>query len=161
MLERRRGATCSISPIAVVLVAFSIANSACSGDTHSDGDAQGGDAQGGDGGGAGAANGGTAASGGRPVNPGPCDSVAPTACAEPAPTYAVVEPIFQQRCVVCHAGSSNGLWPLTDYGHVASWEDTIRAAMLQCSMPPSDSGMTIETAERNLLLQWIRCGMPE
>jgi hypothetical protein len=32
--------------------------------------------------------------------------------------------------------------------------------MLNCSMPPLDSGLTMPTEERQLLLHWIRCGYP-
>jgi hypothetical protein len=90
--------------------------------------------------------------------PMPCDVVAPTECEQPAPTYADVEPIFQQRCVVCHAGMPGGPWPLTSYPHVASWFMEIRAVMSTCAMPPRDSGMTMPTAERELILAWLRCG---
>ena len=88
-----------------------------------------------------------------------CSVQAPTACAEPAPAYADVAPIFEQNCVVCHSGQA-GNWPLSTYSHVASWADEIRGVLLQCAMPPPDSGLRIEDAERDLLLAWIRCGLP-
>jgi uncharacterized membrane protein len=94
----------------------------------------------------------------RPVD---CTTVAPTSCPDPAPTYGDIEPILRQHCIGCHAGQPNGPWPLTDYKHVADWADDIRADMLSCSMPPADAGTTITIAEREELLQWIRCGMPK
>lgn len=90
-----------------------------------------------------------------------CDVRAPTACAEPAPTYADVAPIFAERCVICHAGDWNGPWPLTTYRHVADWRDDIRADLLDCSMPPRDAGVAMPVEERERILGWIRCGLPE
>jgi hypothetical protein len=29
--------------------------------------------------------------------------------------------------------------------------------MIACTMPPPASGMTMPTAERELILQWLRC----
>jgi hypothetical protein len=85
---------------------------------------------------------------------------APTECPSPDLVYASVEPILRERCVVCHAGLPGGPWPLDTYGHVATWRDTIRAALLACAMPPSDSGMSIPPEESQRILEWIRCGMP-
>ena len=81
------------------------------------------------------------------------------ACLDPAPKYADVEPIFTTRCVICHGQQPNH-WPLNSYGHVASWRDTILGALLTCSMPPSDAGVTLSADESDLILHWIRCGMP-
>jgi hypothetical protein len=92
--------------------------------------------------------------------PPPCTVEAPTTCPDPAPTYADVEPIFRQRCVICHMGSANGPWPLTNYGHMSSWRDEIRAMLLTCSMPPPEERTPLPNAENELILQWIRCGMP-
>jgi hypothetical protein len=94
------------------------------------------------------------------LTPQPCTLVAPTACPSPDLRYASVEPIFRERCVVCHSGMPGGPWPLNSYGHVASWRDTILAALLDCAMPPADSGMTIPPEDSQLILEWIRCGMP-
>jgi hypothetical protein len=89
-----------------------------------------------------------------------CPLPAPRACPDPALTYADVEPVFAARCVVCHAGEPNGPWPLDTYGHVATWRDTVRASLIQCTMPPPESGQTIADEESALVLTWIRCGMP-
>ncbi len=94
------------------------------------------------------------------LTPQPCSLVAPTECPSPDLDYAAVEPIFRERCVVCHAGLPGGPWPLNTYGHVATWRDTIRAALLGCAMPPADSGMSIPPEESQRILEWIRCGMP-
>lgn len=95
-----------------------------------------------------------------------CSVTAPTACPSDMPTYADVEPIFQERCVACHMGQDESelcpeCWALTDYGHVASWSQEIKSAMLACDMPPPESGMTMTNAERMKILDWIRCGLPE
>jgi hypothetical protein len=98
--------------------------------------------------------------GGAPTEPHPCGIEAPTSCPDPAPTYSDVEPIFTTRCVVCHSGVANGPWPLTTYGHIATWRDTIRAALLSCAMPPADASVSLDETESSLILRWIRCGMP-
>ena len=92
--------------------------------------------------------------------PSACAVPAPTSCPEPAPRYADVAPIFERRCTGCHAGNPGGPWSLKDYGHVADWQDTIRAAMRDCSMPPEDAGVTMTVQERVSILTWIRCGLP-
>jgi hypothetical protein len=88
-----------------------------------------------------------------------CDVVPPTKCVEPAPTFADVQPIIEDRCLSCHDGKGEQ-WPLTSYSHVASWSIQIRDAMIRCAMPPADAGITMPTAEREQLLHWIRCGFP-
>lgn len=102
------------------------------------------------------------ADGGTGNEPTPsCSVPAPTSCPEPAPHYADVAPIFEQRCVLCHKGDFSGPWPLTDYGHVADWQDSIRSNLLDCSMPPSDAGVPMALEERLAILTWIRCGLPK
>jgi hypothetical protein len=90
-----------------------------------------------------------------------CIVAAPTRCPDPAPRYADVEPIFAERCVTCHSGVSGGPWPLVSYGHVAAWFAEIRGAMLSCSMPPPDAGVPMTVEERELILAWIRCDLPQ
>lgn len=91
-----------------------------------------------------------------------CSVTAPAACPDPAPRYADVAPIIDQRCATpCHSGVPNGPWPLTDYAHVADWADAVRADLLDCSMPPADGGVPITTDDRTAVLTWIRCGAPE
>ncbi len=101
--------------------------------------------------------------GGADAGPTPptCSVPAPTACPESAPHYPDVAPVFESRCVICHSGTWEGPWPLNDYGHVADWQDSIRANLLDCSMPPPDAGVPITLEERLAILTWIRCGLPK
>lgn len=92
--------------------------------------------------------------------PPECTVVAPTACPDPMPTYADVEPIFTERCVICHMGSADGPWPLNNYGHVSSWSVEIRAMLLDCSMPPPEERTPLPNELSSKILTWIRCGMP-
>ncbi len=94
------------------------------------------------------------------TSPQACDITAPTACPDPAPTFEVIEPIVDRTCVPCHFGAPEGPWPLDSYEHVTDWRDTIRSAMLDCSMPPPEEDIAMPDEERILILQWIRCGMP-
>jgi uncharacterized membrane protein len=89
---------------------------------------------------------------------GPCSVAAPTACPDPAPHYADVAPILQQRCVTCHSDEAGAPWPLTDYDHVAAWADAIQSDLLACLMPPWDAGIPISTDETAAILTWILCG---
>lgn len=97
--------------------------------------------------------------GGDPT-PYSCPVPAPTTCPDPAPHYPDVAPIFERRCVICHAGTPGGPWSLADYGHVADWQDTIRSNLRDCSMPPPDAGVPMTLEERTAILTWIRCGLP-
>jgi len=90
-----------------------------------------------------------------------CTVTAPTSCPDPAPTYADVAPIFEQRCASCHSGEEGGPWPLKDYEHISDWQDVVRAEVLTCAMPPADSDVTIPDDERLRILTWIRCGLPK
>jgi len=91
--------------------------------------------------------------------PEECNVTAPTSCPDPAPRYAEdVEPIIQERCVICHLGARGGPWALVSYQHVADWADLIRGAMLSCTMPPPDAGVPITVEEREVILTWLRCG---
>jgi hypothetical protein len=98
-----------------------------------------------------------------------CVDAAPTACPSPAVTYGNVEPIFQARCVnVCHNGTTPDptmpgtlIWGFTDYEHVVSWQDTIRPAIINCTMPPVDAGVPLTVEERWAILEFIRCGAPK
>jgi hypothetical protein len=87
-----------------------------------------------------------------------CPVPPPTECPNPPPHYPDIAPIVQRLCVPCHAGLPNGPWPLTDYTHVADWQDIIRGAMLDCSMPPITAAFAMKADERAALLTWILCG---
>jgi len=90
-----------------------------------------------------------------------CSVTAPTACAEPAPHYDDVQPIFAKRCTSCHSGMVDGPWPLTSYAHISGWWDAVRDELVTCAMPPRDSGVIMTNAERAELLMWLRCGYQE
>jgi uncharacterized membrane protein len=89
-----------------------------------------------------------------------CAVPAPTSCPTPAPRYADVEPIFTNRCTVCHAGNPGGPWSLKGYSHVSDWQDTIRTQVRDCTMPPPEANSAITVQERAAILTWIRCGLP-
>lgn len=94
---------------------------------------------------------------GSAAKPEGCPVQAPTQCPEPEVRYGDVAPIIEKRCLGCHDGM-HGQWALTDYQHVADWFGEVRAAMIACTMPPPDSGLTMPTSERLQILTWIRCG---
>jgi hypothetical protein len=97
-----------------------------------------------------------------PSPPKDCKATAPTACTKPAPRYADVEPIFAQRCTICHDVSNpDGHWPLTSYQHVADWNIEIRDQVLKCTMPPPVAAVPITLEERERILLWLRCGFPK
>jgi hypothetical protein len=87
-----------------------------------------------------------------------CHLPAPTSCPDPPVRYADIEPIVQQRCLSCHDGRGPH-WSLIGYQHVADWQDTIRTAMLTCTMPPADANIPMTDDERMLILRWLRCGL--
>jgi hypothetical protein len=90
----------------------------------------------------------------------PCQVSPPTSCPQPSLHYTDVKPIFDSRCSSCHSGNTEQ-WPLTDYGHVASWFDIIPPQILNCEMPPLDAGVPITNAERTKILTWLHCGFPQ
>jgi len=90
-----------------------------------------------------------------------CSVMAPTLCPDPPVRYADVEPIFQSRCVSCHADNVDGPWPLTTYQDIADWQDLVRADLLDCSMPPADAGVPMTHDEQLAILTWIRCALPQ
>ena len=101
---------------------------------------------------------GSASDAGNSVDPLTCSVSAPTRCPSPAPRYPDIAPIIMERCVPCHAGVPNGPWPLTEYQHVADWQDTIRSNLLDCTMPPPEASIPMTNGERLAILDWIRCG---
>lgn len=94
------------------------------------------------------------------TRPPDCTVEAPTACPTPAVKYGDIAPIIQTHCVTCHNGNGQE-WPLTTYTHVADWTSEVRAAVLDCSMPPPDAGTVISDEERLAILTWVRCGVPK
>lgn len=90
-----------------------------------------------------------------------CNVPAPASCPSPAPRYPEIAAIIKQRCASCHSPLWTGPWPLDTYGHVADWQDTIQANLLDCSMPPPDAGVPMTVDERVSILTWIKCGLPQ
>ncbi len=104
---------------------------------------------------------GSGSSEGGSEGPAACDTVLPTSCPTPPVTYEQhVKPIIEARCLPCHHGRGEE-WPLTDYPHTADWASEIRAVIADCSMPPPEEGIEMPTSERQLILEWVRCGVPE
>ena len=89
-----------------------------------------------------------------------CNPVAPSSCPSPAPSYSQVATIVKARCSSCHA-EGQVQWPLSDYDDLADWHDQVKAMMQTCTMPPPDAGIEMPVEERELILAWIRCGMPK
>ena len=90
-----------------------------------------------------------------------CDAVLPTACTHPDVSFKKdVQPIIAARCGSCHDGRGEQ-WPLVDYSHVADWAGEVRAMVADCSMPPPDAGVAMPTSERQTILEWVRCGVPD
>ena len=98
-----------------------------------------------------------------------CDVTLPTACQDDAPTYADVQPIFEERCTVCHTDDTENsqcpmpgqCWSLEDYSHIFDWAPQIRTELAECKMPLPGSGVTMTNTEREEILAWLRCGAPE
>jgi hypothetical protein len=89
----------------------------------------------------------------------------PVACPTPKVTFANVQSIFQSRCVsACHNGVTpdplrpgETLWPMIDPMHILDWEDSVRAWVGDCSMPPQDAGIPMTIEERRAVIQFTRC----
>ena len=90
-----------------------------------------------------------------------CAPTAPTECPVSVPHYPDVAPIFARRCASCHTGIGDAPWPLDNYEHVVDWASFIRDELLRCSMPPSDSDVSMKPDERDEILVWLRCGYPK
>jgi hypothetical protein len=87
-----------------------------------------------------------------------CSVTAPSECPSPAVTYGDVAPIFGRSCAGCHTGKNGQPWSLGAYEDVADWQDLVQAEVLNCTMPPKDSGMHVSDEDRLKILQWVRCG---
>lgn len=100
---------------------------------------------------------------------GGCNVSAPTSCPDDPPTYADVQPIFEERCIVCHTSDNDNTmcpmpgqcWSLEEYGHVRDWAPEIKTQVLECRMPLPTAGITMTNTEREEILTWLRCGAPE
>lgn len=68
-----------------------------------------------------------------------------------------IEPIFQQRCSLCHPGGAPGNWD--DYGDASGRAHLIADRVSSGSMPPGNlTDMTDE--EREMVLTWVEEGAP-
>jgi hypothetical protein len=127
-----------------------------------------------DGGGGAGGSGGTGGSGGamdasdgKPPGTVGCltPDTTPTTCPTPRVTFDDVKPIFQARCVsACHNGVTPDpnipgatLWPLVERMHILDWQDSVRAMMADCSMPPPDAGVPMTIEDRRAIIEFIRC----
>jgi hypothetical protein len=90
-----------------------------------------------------------------------CNVDAPTSCPADGPTWETVAPIVGARCAApCHYGQIDGPWPLYTYQQVVDWYDVVRSDLLNCTMPPPDSGVPMTDDERHTILTWLRCDTP-
>lgn len=91
-----------------------------------------------------------------------CPPPTSTACASPAPSFAAdISPILERSCDTCHSmDNTDGIWPLHEYVDVAAWSDLIISDLLDCSMPPPDSGTSFPESDRQKLFAWLACGSP-
>ena len=88
-----------------------------------------------------------------------CSISVPAGCPAPAPVYADVQPIFEQRCVTCHNNQPGSPWALNDYYHIADWQEAVSQMVADCEMPPADSGIPMTALEREKILTWVQCGV--
>jgi hypothetical protein len=91
-----------------------------------------------------------------------CTNVdASTTCAPGGSSFADLQPILARSCLpVCHDGSPDAAWPLTDYDDVQAWTNFVSADIIRCTMPPVNSGYPMSRADREAILNWIACGAP-
>lgn len=99
------------------------------------------------------------------VDAGPalvCPLVAPKSCTLPAPTFAGIKPILDQACASCHSSLDAGEpWPLTNYDDLSAWRTLVRDDLLNCTMPPLDAGIRLNSDDRAVLLNWLDCGLQQ
>jgi cytochrome c5 len=90
-----------------------------------------------------------------------CAVPAPTECPDPPPNFHDVEPVFEQYCNACHTvDDPQGPWPFDTYSHIVAWRAEVRDEVLNCTMPPAE-GAPLPPDQRQLLMEWIFCGMPK
>lgn len=51
--------------------------------------------------------------------------------------------------------------PLDTYGHISDWQREVRDELVRCTMPPADAGVVFPAEERDAILTWLRCGLPQ
>lgn len=94
-------------------------------------------------------------------DPKVCDVTPPTECLQPNLRFADVKPIFDLHCTPCHNGTPGGPWPFNTYSDIVDWSAEVRGDIAFCFMPPADAGTVMTTAEKNKILDWLRCDAPE
>jgi hypothetical protein len=92
-----------------------------------------------------------------------CPPPLATVCPDPPPSFAAtIVPILDASCNTCHDPNVPGApWPLHDYGDVLAWRGVIIPVLLDCSMPPEDSGVSISEVDRQQILTWLACDAPD
>jgi hypothetical protein len=86
----------------------------------------------------------------------------PVECPGEAPSYAnVVAPIIANNCSQCHNPNDHLAWPLDDPTDVADWSDAMLLNLAACLMPPRDSDIVLNDADREALNAWLICGAPD
>jgi hypothetical protein len=106
------------------------------------------------------------ACGGEPLTgtpPRTCPELHAADCVD-VPTYTkTLQPILARSCVPCHWGApgDNALWPLTEYGDVAAWNNLIKTSLLNCSQPPARSPYPFTEADRATIVKWTLCNHPK
>jgi hypothetical protein len=113
--------------------------------------------------GAGLASDATADDGDASVTPVGCLPPRSTSCLEPQPSFArEIVPILDVRCNGCHDPAiPDGPWPLHDYQDVVEWKGVVVDSLLNCTMPPPDSAITLPEEERQRLFAWVACDTPD
>ena len=92
-----------------------------------------------------------------------CTPPASTICAQPAPSFAAgSSPVVDRSCNTCHADDNpDGIWPLHAWADVAAWQQLIISDLVNCTMPPPDSGTPFSESERQQLFAWLACNSPD
>jgi len=96
-------------------------------------------------------------------SPYSCPAVdASATCAVDGSSFvATIQPILAKSCLpACHDGSPDAAWPLTDYDDVQAWTTFVAKDILQCTMPPPQSGYPIKQSDRQAIMDWISCNGP-
>jgi hypothetical protein len=86
------------------------------------------------------------------------------------PTYAgEVAAVLERRCVVCHRAGGGAPMSLDTYERLRPWGAAIERAIASGAMPPWHADpahgrfandRSLSSAERELLLRWLRAGLP-
>ena len=86
----------------------------------------------------------------------------PTACPANTLTFDTgIAELLHSRCYPCHAADGvEGSRQLSDYDHVKGERMSIASQVASCSMPPAGSP-TLTVNERQQILDWLACGLPQ